>query len=112
MIYTTRLIEKIALGTLLTFFAFPERYSEYNGTQPTPYFLPSLIICHGLASFSGVFSLTIDLLGHETRCKRNKLIVSLTVNVTVKIYPCLDAEEEIYPCLDAEEAQRVNHASN
>ena len=28
-----------------------ERYSEYLGTEPTPSFLPSLIICHGLVSF-------------------------------------------------------------
>ena len=58
---------------------FTHCYSEYLGTEPTPSFLPSLIICHRLVSFGCVFSLTIDLLGRETPCKRHKLVLSLTV---------------------------------
>ena len=40
-------------------------------------FLPCLIICHGLVSFGCVFFLTIGLLGRETQCKRNQLVLSL-----------------------------------
>ena len=65
-----------------SFFVFPECYSEYLGTEPTPSFLPSLMICHRLVSFGCVFSLTIDLLGRETPCKRHKLVLSLTVRVS------------------------------
>ena len=59
---------KPALGTLLYFFPFPERYFEYLWTEPTPSFLPFLMICHRLVSFGCVFSLTSDLLSRETPC--------------------------------------------
>ena len=50
-------------------------------------FLPlSLIICHGLVSLGCVFSLTINLLGRETTCKRNKLVLSLTVTALLSVY--------------------------
>ena len=77
---------KPALGTLLYFFVFQERYSEYLGTEPTPSFLPSLMICHRLVSFGYVFSLTIDLLGRETPCKKHKLVLSLTVTALLSVY--------------------------
>ena len=70
----------------LFFFVFLERYSEYFGTEPTPSFLPSLMICHHLVSFGYVFSLTIDLRGRETRCKRHKLVLSLTVTALLSVY--------------------------
>ena len=76
---------KPALGTLLylfvfSFFIFPECYPEYLGTEPTLSSQPSLMICHCLVSFGFVFSLMIDLLGRETQCKRNKLVLSLIVS--------------------------------
>ena len=69
-----RLLEHFSF---FSFFDFPERYSEYLGTEPTP-FLPSLMIGHRLVSLACVFSLTIDLLGRETPCKRHTLVLSLT----------------------------------
>ena len=68
------------------FFVFLERYSGYLGTEPTPSFLPSMKICHGIFSFGYVFSLMIDLRGGETRCKRNKLVLSLTVTALLTVY--------------------------
>ena len=54
-------------------------------SQP-PSFLPSLMICHRVVSFGCVFSLTIDLLGRETPCKRHKLVLSLTVTALLSVY--------------------------
>ena len=44
------------------------------------------MICHCLVSFGFVFSLTIDLLGRETQCKRNKLVLSLILIILMTIF--------------------------
>ena len=42
------------------------------------------MICHRLVSFGCVFSLTIDLVGRETLCKRHKLVFSSTAIFNMK----------------------------
>ena len=77
---TNRLLEHLSLFS-------PSQSATLSTSAMSQPFLPlSLIICHGLVFLGCVFSLTIDLLDRETPCKRNKLVLSLTVTALLSVH--------------------------